>query len=189
MEMSSKPRYMLLAEKYPDTVIIQLIGGFYNTYGKSAIALSEVTGYKLKQTSKKTYKCGFDFNSLNKVLEILDAEKIGYVVSESGKETYKKILDDNETFRRITTDYVFLPRQENATDKHGKTCSCSDGGGKNDCEEKQRLTGNNPSVNFQCKILKTINDRLNRFCMEHEGVSRETCVNWILNEALLKYNY
>lgn len=170
--MPSRPRYEILEEMYPDTVVMQLSGGFYTSYGKSAIALAEVTGYKLNKTTAGTYKCAFAATALNKVLKMLNMAHIGYIVYSGEEETHKNILENNEEFIRLTTDFADLPKVNKPAVSKKK-------------ESESSSTGENISF---VKIPEPLSERIDQFCKVHKSFSREMCVNWLLDEILTKYN-
>ena len=81
--MPSKTKHKELEEQRPDAVILQLTGSFYNAYGDSALALSMVTGYMLKDTKGGGNKCGFPVTAKEKVIERLRETKVNYSFHEN----------------------------------------------------------------------------------------------------------
>ena len=90
--MPSKPKYQELEEAYPNTVILQVRGGFYNSFGSSALALSGVTGFKVKISDKGSLRCGFPIGSKETVKERLERAAVDYKFFDSG------ILQENKSF-------------------------------------------------------------------------------------------
>lgn len=84
-----------LAEKNPDTVILQLRGGFYNAFDESAVVLSAVMGYKLKPTGAGRMKCGFPFGSADKVTDELKKHHINYMFFDNDDVSGESEFDDN----------------------------------------------------------------------------------------------
>ena len=74
-------RFEELEKEKPETVILQLRGVFYNAFGKSALALSGVTEYQVKEETG-TYKCGFPLKVSDKVEQKLRESKISYAFYE-----------------------------------------------------------------------------------------------------------
>ena len=70
-------------------ILIRKVGGFYNTFDNDAIIISYLTGYRVVNG-----RCGFPINSLNKIINILEDNKINFIVREGledvKKENYKK---------------------------------------------------------------------------------------------------
>lgn len=71
------------------SILIRKVGGFYNVFDDDAIIISYLTGYKVVNG-----RCGFPINSLNKVVNILEDNKVNFVVREGmediNKKNYKK---------------------------------------------------------------------------------------------------
>lgn len=71
------------------SILIRKSGGFYNIFDDDAIIISYLTGYKIVGG-----RCGFPINSLSKVTNLLDDNKVNYIVSENmidvDKKNYKK---------------------------------------------------------------------------------------------------
>lgn len=72
-----------LTFKHPDAVVLVLQGGFYHAIGCSAEVLSSVMKYKLRQTQAGEVECGFPYNTLERVMNCLEREKLNYVVYQS----------------------------------------------------------------------------------------------------------
>lgn len=88
-----------IEEMFPDTVVIRLRGMFYNAADKSAIVLSSVTSYQLKQTSPKSkLKCGFPSNALEKVTDLLRKEQIDFAIFEGNDLIDKESFGTKNTY-------------------------------------------------------------------------------------------
>jgi len=91
-----------------ECVVIRRSGGFYNVFEDDAIIVSYITGYKIVGG-----RCGFPLKSLGKIVNLLDDNKVNYVVRESMKDImknnykknnkYSKILDRGK--KKINVDY------------------------------------------------------------------------------------
>ena len=89
--------------KTPETdksfVVIYKQGGkFYDVYGYDAFIFNLIFDFKILEKvskDKKTYKCGFPDNSLNKIINKLEDNKISYQIISRDKDPivkdYKKI--------------------------------------------------------------------------------------------------
>lgn len=85
-----------LKEKYPDTLILRLRGNFYHSFEDSAFVLSALTGYKLRRRSKKSlYTCGFPYNALDKVIDILQQSRVNYIIFSAQEIVAHEIYNDN----------------------------------------------------------------------------------------------
>ena len=57
-------------------IVIVKIGKFYSVYGKDAYILSYIFKYKLRSLEKNIQTVGFPESSINKVISILEQNKI-----------------------------------------------------------------------------------------------------------------
>lgn len=175
---STKPQYEILEEQYPGTIVLQLRGNFYNAFSKSAIAVSDILHYKLRQTEKGTYKCGIPANVLSQRLEMIKAAGVGYVVYEKGTVADKYIVSDKTLFEHITTDFVYLPRNDTEKAAHNK------------CEYKKNLIEQEPERDYQKFVLHdNIYERFKKFCASKAEFDPEVCFNWIVDEGLQKWGF
>ena len=69
-----------MKEIHPETIILIQIGAFYHVYGKDAYILSYLFGYQIKTLENSYNTCGVPKSGLNKVLKILEDNKINYLV-------------------------------------------------------------------------------------------------------------
>lgn len=61
-------------------VILIRIGNFYNCYGRDAYVISYLLGYKITLLDSNIYTCSFPKSAINKVLSILESNKINYII-------------------------------------------------------------------------------------------------------------
>ena len=61
-------------------VILIRIGNFYNCYGRDAYVISYLLGYKIILLNSNIYTCSFPKSAINKVLSILENNKINYII-------------------------------------------------------------------------------------------------------------
>ena len=61
-------------------VILIRIGNFYNCYGRDAYVISYLLGYKIILLDSNIYTCSFPKSAINKVLSILENNKINYII-------------------------------------------------------------------------------------------------------------
>lgn len=177
---STKPQYEIFAEEYPGTVILQRQGKFYTAFGKSAIAVSDILHYKLSKTSKGTYKCGIPETVLLQRLERIKAVGVGYVVYENDKITNKHIVADKSVYDHITTDFVYLPR--NNVEKKPQAM--------NECVSDNVIEAKTSERNYQKYVLlDSVYERFKQFCISKPGFDPNVCFNWIVDEGLNKCGF
>ena len=58
-------------------------GNFLNTYEENAIILHKLFNYKVIESDKHKYKCGFPLTQYNKIINGLQDNKISYVVHDN----------------------------------------------------------------------------------------------------------
>ena len=75
------------------SILIRKVGGFYNVFDDDAIIVSYLTGYKVVNG-----RCGFPINSLNKVINILEDNKVNYIVREGMEDINKKNYKKNNRY-------------------------------------------------------------------------------------------
>ena len=68
-----------------ESIVIRKSGGFYSVFDDDAIVVSYLTGYKVVNG-----KAGFPINSLDKVINLLEDNKVNYIVREGIKEVVNK---------------------------------------------------------------------------------------------------
>lgn len=79
-----------------ECVVIRKTGGFYNAFDDDAIIISYLTGYKISGG-----RCGFPINSLDKVVNLLEDNKVNYIVKENMIEVNKKSFKKNNKYNKI----------------------------------------------------------------------------------------
>lgn len=91
-----------LIKTYPDTLILRLVGRFFTAYEDSARVLSVLMGYKIRKiTVNAMPKTNFPADdTLDKVVRILDAEHVNYVVFEKENVIANADFPDNG-YRRV----------------------------------------------------------------------------------------
>jgi len=89
-----------MKEINPETVILIQIGAFYHVYGKDSYILSYLFGYQIKSLENSYNTCGVPKSGLNKVLKVLEDNKINYLVTIKSQnydvETDMKYKDKNQ---------------------------------------------------------------------------------------------
>ena len=79
-----------------ESVVIRKSGGFYNVFDDDAIIISYLTGYKITDG-----RCGFPLNSLNKVTNLLEDNKVNYTVKEKMEDEEKKNYKKNNKYSNV----------------------------------------------------------------------------------------
>lgn len=156
-----------LEVKYPGTVILQLRGMFYNAFGDSAVVLSSVTGYKAKKLKSGRFECGFPASALEKNIEILKSEDIGFRIFANGEEQYG-YDGDKEKYHETVERY-------NPPAAEIKKFSVT----KDECKEFTSLT-------FNCPVV--LAEQLERFVTANWLYSKDAIISELIKKGLGKYN-
>ena len=77
-------------------VILRRIGGFYNSFDNDAIVLSYLCDYKVKNG-----KTGFPISAIDKVINILEDNKVNYIIKEKGIDKIKKNFNNGNKYNKI----------------------------------------------------------------------------------------
>lgn len=171
MRMAAKPKYAQLSEKYPNTIVLQVRGKFYNAFSDSAQVLSEVFGYRLSENEKGTVKSGFPIEGAENKFEYLKGQKISFVAVN--KEEVVEQYD-------ASTENRYKSLLENVKAKSAdKTITLSE---KNIGEPEE-------SDHKEFVMLDSIRTRLGQFCLDRKDFSPDTCFNLVLDEGLRKWGY
>lgn len=99
----SEFKYERYAEKYKDTVVMQLRGNFYNAFNESAFVLNVLLGYKVNESSSQTYKAGFPIDSLDKVVQICDENKVNYIAFDKDTIVAENTFSSNRFIEFCTS--------------------------------------------------------------------------------------
>ena len=67
------------------SILIRKAGGFYHVFDDDAIIISYLMDYKITDG-----RCGFPINSIDKVINVLEDNKISYEIKDGNKKSYKK---------------------------------------------------------------------------------------------------
>lgn len=101
-----------MKEINPETIILIQIGAFYHVYGKDAYILSYLFGYQIKALENSYNTCGVPKSGLNKVLKILEDNKINYLVVIKSQnyevETEMKYKDKNKYTEIYEKSYKYI---------------------------------------------------------------------------------
>ena len=90
----------------------------------------------------------------------------------------KYIVDDRSAFDRITTDFVYLPR--NSTEKILHDTS----------ERTSSLVVKEIERDYQKYVLlDSVYERFKQFCASKSGFDPEVCFNWIVDDGLSKWGF
>ena len=79
-----------------ESIVIRKSGGFYSVFDDDAIVVNYLTGYKVVNG-----KLGFPLNSLDKVINLLEDNKINYIVREGMKEVVSKNYKKNNKYGKV----------------------------------------------------------------------------------------
>lgn len=79
-----------------ECVVIRKAGGFYSVFDDDAVIVSYLTGYKISGG-----RCGFPINSLDKVVNLLEDNKVNYVVRDNMKDIKNSNYKKNNKYNKV----------------------------------------------------------------------------------------
>lgn len=171
MKMAAKPKYAQLSEKYPNTIVLQVRGKFYNAFSDSAKMLSEVFGYNLAETEKGTLTTGFPIEGSENKFEYLKGQKISFVAVNK-----EEIVEQYDAATENRYQSLFENVKEKSADK---TITSS-----------EKIIGEpDGSDHKEFVLFDSIRTRLDQFCLDRKDFSPDTCFNLVLDEGLRKWGY
>ena len=101
-----------LSVKYPETLVLQLRGSFYNAFGESAYALAAISGYKIVATTN-TVRCGYPVSSKDKVIKKLRENHINYALYDKEECVAHETFEDNTFLQHVQKgNEVYKEQQE-----------------------------------------------------------------------------
>ena len=88
------------------TVVLSLKGVFYQAYGKDAMVLHNLTGYKLTKQRDGETMCGFPENVIGKVCALFREKKVSLTVLRAGKEKIPDVVYDEQVENSAYDEYL-----------------------------------------------------------------------------------
>ena len=88
---------------HPSCMVIVKVGTFYDVYSQDAYILSYLMKYKIREKENIPF-CTFPVNSISKVANILEKNKINYIVVDKRsnyEEEYKEINKQENNYDKI----------------------------------------------------------------------------------------
>ena len=108
---------------YPACMVLVKVGTFYDVYSKDAYIISYLLKYKIKE-KEKIPTCSFPVSSLSKVENILEKNKINYIVvdkrnnyDEDQKVINKKENNYDKVFEKAKVSVEIMLRIQKIYDK------------------------------------------------------------------------
>lgn len=92
-------------EIHKDYVVFIKIGNFYNCYGRDAYIISYLFGYKISILENNIYNCSFPKSAYNKVLSILEKNRINYITLDKRNNYDTDNKDNNKNLNRYMEFY------------------------------------------------------------------------------------
>lgn len=95
--MKSVDVYLSYKIRYPSSIVIMQFGNFYEVFDKDTIIMNILFNYKIRKIGNVD-RVGFPLGSLYKVINILNKNKINYVVVDTVDN--KKFLSIKKTHKK-----------------------------------------------------------------------------------------
>ncbi len=91
---------------HKDYIVLVKVGNFYNVYGRDAYIVSYLLDYKITLLDNNIYNCSFPKSAYNKVVAIIENNKINYIVLDKrnnydveNKYNYKNLNKYDEVYK------------------------------------------------------------------------------------------
>ena len=87
----------------PSCIMLVKVGSFYDAYSKDAYIMSYLLGYKISE-KQNIPMCGFPISSISKVENVLEKNKINYILLDKKanyEEEYRYINNQENNYEQI----------------------------------------------------------------------------------------
>lgn len=100
-----------LTKIYQEYLILCKNGGFYISLDNSAIILHRLFGFKILKNGSHL-KAGFPIKSLDKITNMLEIERINYVIYDGNNIIKKEFFDNKYNLYKIDKYNLYMERIE-----------------------------------------------------------------------------
>lgn len=90
---------------HKEYVILVRVGNFYNCYGRDSYIISYLLGYKINILDNNIYNSSFPKSAYNKVLSILERNKVNYIVLDKRNNYDVEEKEDNRNINNYNKVY------------------------------------------------------------------------------------
>lgn len=91
---------------HKDYIVLVKVGNFYNCYGRDAYIISYLLDYKITLVDNNIYNCSFPKSAYNKVISLLENNKVNYIVLDKRnnydveeRDNYKNLNKYDEIYK------------------------------------------------------------------------------------------
>ena len=95
-------------EVHKEHVVLVRVGNFYNCYGRDSYIISYLLGYKINILDNNIYNSSFPKSAYNKVLSILEKNKINYIVLDKRNNYDVEEEDNNKNLNNYKEFYIYF---------------------------------------------------------------------------------
>lgn len=92
-------------EVHKEYVVLVRVGNFYNCYGRDSYIISYLLGYKINILDNNIYNSSFPKSAYNKVLSILEKNKINYIILDKRNNYDVEEEDNNKNLNKYNEFY------------------------------------------------------------------------------------
>lgn len=92
-------------EVHKEYVVLVSVGNFYNCYGRDSYIISYLLGYKINILDNNIYNSSFPKSAYNKVLSILEKNKINYIILDKRNNYDVEEEDNNKNLNKYNEFY------------------------------------------------------------------------------------
>lgn len=92
-------------EVHKEYVVLVRVGNFYNCYGRDSYIISYLLGYKINILDNNIYNSSFPKSAYNKVLSILEKNKINYITLDKRNNYDVEEENNNKNLNKYNEFY------------------------------------------------------------------------------------
>lgn len=113
-----------------DYVALVRVGKFYNCYGRDSYIISYLLNYRINLVKDNIYNCSFPQSAYNKVISILEKNKINYIILDKRNNYEVEEKSNNRNLNKYTDTYQKAKKKISSKMRIEKICkyllNCND---------------------------------------------------------------
>ena len=115
---------------HKDYVVLVRVGKFYNCYGRDSYIISYLLNYRINIINDNIYNCSFQQSAYNKVLSILERNKINYIILDKRNNYEVEEKSNNKNLNKYNDTYQKAKKKISSKMRIEKICkyllNCND---------------------------------------------------------------
>ena len=107
---------------HKDYVVLVRVGKFYNCYGRDSYIISYLLNYRINIINDNIYNCSFPQSAYNKVLSILERNKINYIILDKRNNYEVEEKSNNKNLNKYNDTYQKAKKKISSKMRIEKIC-------------------------------------------------------------------